>query len=83
MVEANAGVVLWLQGLILQLLAATRAATSSGADLDTLDGRLRPHAAGRVAATGQVTFSRFTSTLQAVVPSARRSRPPTARSSSR
>ena len=33
-VEANAAVVLWLQGLILQLLATTRAATSNATDLD-------------------------------------------------
>lgn len=67
-VEANATVVLWLQGLILQLLATTRAATSSGTDLDSfmLDFGVTRLAA--VQATGQVTFSRFTPTLQAVVP---------------
>lgn len=67
-VEANATVVLWLQGLILQLLATTRAATSSGADLDSfmLDFGVIRQAA--VAASGLVTFSRFTATTQAVVP---------------
>lgn len=67
-VEANAAVILWLQGLILQLLATTRAATSSGADLDSfmLDFGVTRLAA--VAASGQVTFARFSTTSQAVVP---------------
>lgn len=33
--EANASIALWLQWLIVQVLAQTRAATSSGADLDS------------------------------------------------
>ncbi|MFC3111405.1 baseplate J/gp47 family protein [Undibacterium arcticum] len=67
-VEANATVILWIQGLILQLLATTRAATSNLADLDSfmLDFGVTRLAA--VAASGQVTFARFTSTAQAVVP---------------
>lgn len=66
-VEANAAMVLWLQGLILHLLAVTRAATSSGADLDSfvLDFGMTRLAA--VAATGRVTFARFTPTLQATI----------------
>jgi|SRR5450830_3061 len=67
-VEANAAVQLWLQGLILQLLTVTRAASSSGADLDSfmLDfGLVRLPA---VAASGRVTFARFTSTAQAMIP---------------
>lgn len=67
-VEATAQVVIWLEGLILLLLQATRAATSSGADLDSwmLDYGLTRLAA--TASTGQVTFSRFTPTYQAVIP---------------
>lgn len=67
-VEANAAVILWLQGLFLQLLATTRAATSSGADLDSfmLDFGVTRLAA--VSATGQVTFARFSAAAQAVVP---------------
>lgn len=76
--EAFAGVVLWLEGLILTLLTATRAQTSVGADLDswvadfgagptsqdpTLIERLP--ASG---ASGSVTFSRLSTTGQAVVP---------------
>ncbi len=67
-VEANAAVVLWLQGLILQLLAATRAATSSAADLDTWVADYGVARLAAVAATGQVTFSRFTATQQAEIP---------------
>lgn len=67
-VEANATIILWLQGLILQLLATTRAATSSSTDLDSfmLDFGITRLAA--VSASGQVTFARFTPTAQAVVP---------------
>jgi uncharacterized phage protein gp47/JayE len=67
-VEANATIILWLQGLILQLLATTRAATSNLTDLDTymLDFGVTRLAA--VTASGLVTFSRFTPTAQAVVP---------------
>lgn len=66
-IEAYSAVALWLQALILQLLATIRAATSSGADLDSwmLDFGVTRLVA--IAATGQVTFSRFTSTSQAVV----------------
>lgn len=67
-VEANAAVILWLQGLILQLLAITRAATSSGADLDSWVGDFGLTRLAAVASSGQVSFSRFTPSQQAVVP---------------
>lgn len=67
-VEANAAVILWLQGLILQLLAITRAATSSGADLDSWVGDYGVTRLSAVAASGQVAFSRFTPSQQAVIP---------------
>jgi uncharacterized phage protein gp47/JayE len=67
-VEANATVVLWLQGLILQLLATTRAATSNLSDLDTFMLDFGVTRLGAVTASGQVTFSRFTAAAQAVVP---------------
>jgi len=66
-VESNSAVVLWLQGLILQVLALTRAATSSGADLDSWVNDYGFSRLPAVAATGQVTFSRFMASLQAVV----------------
>ena len=67
-VEANAAIVLWLQGLILQLLSVTRAASSNTTDLDSWMADYGITRLAAVAATGVVTFSRFTATLQAVVP---------------
>jgi uncharacterized phage protein gp47/JayE len=67
-VEANATVILWLQGLILQLLSATRAATSNDADLDSWMADFGVLRLGAVSASGLVAFSRFTPTAQAVVP---------------
>lgn len=67
-VEAFAQVVLWLQGNILALLAATRAATSSGSDLDSW---MADYGLTRLAASfasGAVTFSRFTATAPGFVP---------------
>lgn len=66
--EACAAIGLWLQGMILQMLALTRASTSVGTDLDTWladygFSRLDP-----IAATGLVAFARFTPSSQAVVP---------------
>ncbi|MCP3017555.1 baseplate J/gp47 family protein [Cupriavidus basilensis] len=67
-VEANAAVVIWLQGLIMQVLAITRAATSSGADLDSWVADFGVSRLPATYATGLVSFSRFTATQQAVVP---------------
>lgn len=66
--EATAGVVLWLQAIVLQLLTLTRASTSSGPDLDswTADYGLPRLPASHAA--GQVTFARFTTGLQALIP---------------
>lgn len=66
--EAVAGVTLWLQAIILQLLTLTRAATSAGNDLDTWMADFGVTRLPAVASTGQVTFARFTATQQAVVP---------------
>src|SRR5581483_4813990 len=66
--EAASSVVVWLESLILLLLQTTRAATSVGSDLDSWVadyGLTRLPAQG---ATGAVTFSRFTPTLQALIP---------------
>lgn len=67
-VEAYSAVALWLQGLILQLLATTRAATSSDTDLDSWVADYGVTRLPASAASGMVTFSRFTPTQQAVVP---------------
>jgi uncharacterized phage protein gp47/JayE len=66
--EATSGVVLWLQALILQLLTVTRASTSVGSDLDSFMADYGVFREPAVVATGQVTFSRFTSTQQALIP---------------
>jgi uncharacterized phage protein gp47/JayE len=76
--EAVAGVTLWLQGMILSLLAATRASTSQGSDLDswiadwggapTSTDQVLIARQGATSAVGVVTFSRASATQQAVVP---------------
>ncbi|MBA4710568.1 baseplate J/gp47 family protein [Aquitalea aquatica] len=67
-VEANSGVVQWIQQLIVQLLVTVRAATCSGTDLDSWMADFGFTRLSAVQATGQVTFSRFTATNQAVIP---------------
>lgn len=67
-VESVAAVAMWLQGLILNVLSMTRAATSTGADLDSWMADFFFYRIAAVAATGNVTFSRFTATGQALVP---------------
>jgi uncharacterized phage protein gp47/JayE len=67
--EADAGVVMWLQSMIVEVLTETRASTSQGADLDSWMADFgivtrKP----AIAATGNVTFSRYTATAQAVIP---------------
>lgn len=67
-VETNSAVALWIQGIILQLLATTRAATSSGTDLDSWCADFGFTRLAAVATTGTVTFSRFSATLAAFIP---------------
>lgn len=66
--EANASVALWMQWLIVQTLSATRLATSTGADCDSFGADFGFARLPAVAASGQVTFSRFTPSLQALIP---------------
>ena len=66
--ESTAGVVLWLQAIILQLLTLTRASTSQGSDLDSWVADYGLTRLSAVAATGVVTFSRFSTTQQALIP---------------
>lgn len=68
-VEAVAAVSMWLQYLILAVLNITRLSTSTGNDIDTFiaDFGCPPREAA-VSASGQVTFSRFTPTAQAIIP---------------
>lgn len=67
-IEAIAGLTLWLQSLALQVAALTRAATSSGPDLDSFVNDYGFSRQGAVAAVTTVTLARFTPTAQAVVP---------------
>ena len=69
--EANASVGLWMQWLILLVLRTTRAATSSGSDLDSWMADMTLVRLPAVAATGTVTFSRFTATIAGLIPSER------------
>jgi uncharacterized phage protein gp47/JayE len=67
-IEANAAIALWVQWLILLTLQTTRAATSSGVDLDSwmADFSLLRLPAKR--ASGTATFSRFSGTAAAFIP---------------
>ncbi len=65
--EAVGGVALWLQWLILLVLQRTRAATSVGNDLDTFVADFGLTRLPGTAATGAVTFSRYTAGQQALV----------------
>ncbi len=67
LLEACAAVALWMQWLILQVLATTRAATSTGPDLDSW---MADYSFSRLAGSpsvGQITFARYTPGVAAVV----------------
>jgi uncharacterized phage protein gp47/JayE len=66
--EANAGLGLWLQWLLLEVLQTTRAATSVGPDLDTWMADFGLTRMAAVAASGIVTLSRFSPVTTALVP---------------
>lgn len=67
-VESNSAVTMWIQQMIVNLLVTTRAATSSGDDLDSWMADFSFTRLAATAATGQVVFSRFTATNQALLP---------------
>jgi uncharacterized phage protein gp47/JayE len=66
--EANASLALWLQWLIVLVLQTTRAATSTGPDLDSWMADYTLTRLAAVAAGGQVQFSRFSPTLASLIP---------------
>jgi len=66
--EANASVALWMQWLIMEVLAMTRAATSRDADLDSWVGDFGLSRLPAVNASVELRFSRATPGLAAVVP---------------
>jgi uncharacterized phage protein gp47/JayE len=66
--EACAGVALWLQALVLNLLAVTRAATSQGTDLDSWMADFGLTRLPAVKSVGALTAARLNSSTRAVVP---------------
>ena len=66
--EATASIGLWMQWLILQVLRMTRAATSNGPDLDSWMADFSLTRLPASTASGMVTFSRFGTTMPALVP---------------
>ncbi len=68
LLEANAAVGLWIQWLIVEVLATTRAATSRGTDLDSWMADFGLARLTAVPACGLARFSRATAGLGAVVP---------------
>jgi len=67
-VQAVAGVSMWLQSLVMQLLNTTRLSTSSGSDVDSFVGDFGLTREAAVQASGTVAFSRFTPTNAATIP---------------
>jgi len=67
-VESNAGVALWMQGIVSQVAALTRASSSTGSDLDSFYAQFNFPRNLAQFASGQVVFSRITATNQATVP---------------
>ena len=68
LLEANAALALWLQWIAVQVLAAARAATSQGADLDAWMADFAVTRLPAVAAAGTVTFTRYVPAAAAFVP---------------
>lgn len=68
LLEANAAIATWLQWLIVQVLQATRLATSAGADCDSFGADFGFTRLPAAPASGVVTFARFAPVLNAFVP---------------
>lgn len=68
LLEACASVALWMQWLILQVLSATRAATSNGSDLDSWMADFSLARLPGAPSSGSVTFGRYTLGLPATIP---------------
>ena len=66
-VEANAAMVLWVQYLTMLVLQTTRAATSTGSDLDTWMADFTLTRKPAAPAKGNVSFSRYSAAVSAVV----------------
>ncbi len=66
--EANASIGLWMQWLIAQTLQMTRAATSTGGDLDTWMGDFSLARQPASQAQGTATFSRLSASIVLFIP---------------
>ncbi len=66
--EANAGVALWMQWLILRVLQTTRASTSTGSDLDSWMADFGLSRLPALPSTGFVAFYRFVTNMPASIP---------------
>ena len=66
-VDSYSFLALWFQGAALQIASIARLATSSGADVDSFLADFGATREGGDQASGQVTFARFTPTLQATI----------------
>lgn len=66
-VQSTAAIAMWLQGIALQIAALTRFATSFGTDADSWGADFGFLRLAAIFASGQVTFSRFTSTNAATI----------------
>lgn len=67
-IEANAAIVLWVQWLVLLTLQTTRAATSTGVDLDSWMADFSFVRLPATVASGIATFSRYSAAAVALVP---------------
>jgi hypothetical protein len=67
-VNACAGTYLWLQWLATQVLSAARLATCSGSDCDLFCADFGFKCISGTAASGQVTFARYSTGQQAIIP---------------
>ncbi len=68
LLEACAASALWMQWLILQVLTSTRAATSTGTDLDSWMADFSLIRLPGTASVGSLTFSRYSPGMSASVP---------------
>lgn len=66
--EANACIALWIQWLVLRTLQATRAATSTGTDLDSWMADFSVVRLPASPSVGNLIFSRFANSTVALVP---------------
>lgn len=67
-VRAMAGVYLWLQWLIVQVLSAATLMTAAGSDVDTFCAQFGCLRLAGTAASGQIVLSRYVTTSNAIVP---------------